>query len=126
MEPPLDWLQWFAISLPVASCSVLLVRCPCFDVPNTRLKFTWPSQIWAFLHIGYRWESDLAIAPIKPHGDKFDRTHLFVAVVTLFTISLWCIEKNLEEWIGDMGIIAVIPLVAFFGTKILSKEDFHK
>jgi phosphate transporter len=26
MEPALDWLQWFAISLPVASCSLILVR----------------------------------------------------------------------------------------------------
>lgn len=27
----------------------------------------------------------------------------------------------MEGWVGDMGIIAIIPLLAFFGTGILSK-----
>jgi phosphate transporter len=30
-------------------------------------------------------------------------------------------EKSMEGWVGDMGIIAIIPLLAFFGTGILSK-----
>lgn len=83
-------------------------------------------QIWAFLHFGYRWEHDLVISPIKAHGDRFTKKHWFVLAVTLFTISLWCIEKQFEDWVGDMGVIAIIPMVAFFGTSILSKEDFHK
>ena len=34
MEPALDWLQWFAISLPVASCSLVLVsRLPLLSYP---------------------------------------------------------------------------------------------
>jgi len=37
------------------------------------------------------------------------------------TIALWCMEKSMEGWVGDMGIIAIIPLLAFFGTGILSK-----
>jgi phosphate transporter len=105
MDPELDWLQWFAISLPVASLSILL--------------------IWAALHLGYRWEKDLQIPSIKPHGDKFTGVHWFVLSVTLGTIGLWCVEKSLEQYIGDMGIIAIIPLVAFFGTGVLSKDDFH-
>lgn len=105
MEPALDWLQWFAISLPVASISILL--------------------IWAALHLGYRWEKDLQIPPIKPHGDKFTGVHWFVLTVTLGTIGLWCVEKSLEQYLGDMGIIAIIPLIAFFGTGVLSKDDFH-
>ncbi|CED82330.1 Na /dicarboxylate, Na /tricarboxylate and phosphate transporters [Phaffia rhodozyma] len=74
MEPALDWLQWFAISLPVASVSLII--------------------IWAFLHLGYRWESDLLIQPVRPHGDTFNRTHYFVLFVTLITIGLWYLVKG--------------------------------
>ena len=45
--------------------------------------------------------------------------------MTVATILLWCIEKPLEPIFGDLGVIAIIPLVVFFGTGILTKEDFN-
>ncbi|WVR07611.1 hypothetical protein IAU60_004653 [Kwoniella sp. DSM 27419] len=105
MDPPLSWLQWFAISLPVASMSVLV--------------------IWAFLHINYRWEKDLSIPKMRKNTDSLTKTHWYVLIVSGITIALWCAEKSMEGVVGDMGIIAIIPLLAFFGTGILSKEDFH-
>ncbi|KAJ9123204.1 hypothetical protein QFC22_001397 [Naganishia vaughanmartiniae] len=105
MDVPLSWLQWFAISLPVSGISVV--------------------AIWAFLHIGYRWEHDLEIPRMRKNQDPLTRTHYFVLFVALATIALWCAEKSMEKWIGDMGIVAIIPIIAFFGTGILSKEDFH-
>jgi phosphate transporter len=38
---------------------------------------------------------------------------------------LWCVERQVEPLVGDMGVIAVLPLVIFFGTGILTKEDFN-
>ncbi|KIR29057.1 phosphate transporter [Cryptococcus deuterogattii 99/473] len=105
MDPPLSWLQWFAISIPVSTLSILL--------------------IWAFLHINYRWESDLEIPKMRKNTDSLTVTHYYVLSVSALTILLWCAEKSLEDWVGDMGIIAIVPLLAFFGTGILSKEDFH-
>lgn len=105
MEQPLSWLQWFAISLPVATVSIL--------------------AIWAFLHLGYRWESDLEIPRMRKNSDPLTVTHYYVLVVSLITIGLWCAEKSLESWVGDMGVIALLPIIAFFGTGILSKDDFH-
>ncbi|OWZ77511.1 phosphate transporter [Cryptococcus neoformans Bt85] len=105
MDPPLSWLQWFAISIPVSSLSVVL--------------------IWAFLHINYRWESDLEIPKMRKNTDPLTVTHYYVLAVSALTILLWCAEKSLEDWVGDMGVIAIVPLLAFFGTGILSKEDFH-
>ncbi|ORY35603.1 SPX domain-domain-containing protein [Naematelia encephala] len=105
MDPPLSWAEWFAISIPVSGISVL--------------------GIWAFLHLMYRWEPDLSIPKMRKNTDSLTKTHYYVLVVTLFTIALWCIEKNVEGTVGDMGVIALIPIVAFFGTSILSKEDFH-
>jgi di/tricarboxylate transporter len=101
MDPPLSWLEWFSVSLPVASISII--------------------AIWAFLHVNYRWEPDLMIPRMRKNTDSLSRTHYFVLFVSLVTIALWCVEKNLEWALGDMGIIAVIPLLAFFGTGILSK-----
>ncbi|WVQ74954.1 hypothetical protein IAR50_004562 [Cryptococcus sp. DSM 104548] len=105
MDPPLSWLQWFAISIPVSSLSVL--------------------AIWAFLHINYRWEADLQIPKMRKNTDSLTMTHYYVLIVSGLTIMLWCGEKSMEDWVGDMGVIAIIPLLAFFGTGILSKEDFH-
>jgi phosphate transporter len=101
MNPPLSWLEWFAISIPVSACSVL--------------------AIWAFLHVNYKWESDLTIPKMRPNTDSLSKTHYFVLVVSALTIALWCAEKSIEGSVGDMGIIAIIPLLAFFGTGILSK-----
>ncbi|EJT46893.1 phosphate transporter [Trichosporon asahii var. asahii CBS 2479] len=105
MVPELSWLQWFAISLPVGTASII--------------------AIWAFLHLNYKWEPELRIPRMRKNTDAMTMKHYFVLVVTLFTIALWCVEKSFESTVGDMGIIAIIPLIAFFGTGILRKEDFH-
>jgi phosphate transporter len=101
MDPPLSWLQWFAISIPVSSISIV--------------------GIWLLLCISYRWESDLKIPMMRKNTDTLDATHYYVLGVSVFTIALWCFEKGMEDWVGDMGIIALIPIIAFFGTGILSK-----
>jgi phosphate transporter len=43
----------------------------------------------------------------------------------LATVALWLLERRLHHIVGDMGIIAIIPLIAFFGTGVLKKEDFN-
>src|SRR5690606_26196263 len=63
--------------------------------------------------------------PIRPPKDKFTGTQYFISIVTLTTIVLWCVSRQLEQRLGDMGVIALIPMVCFFGTGILTKEDFN-
>jgi len=111
MEPPLDWLQWFAVSLPVGIISILL--------------------IWLLLLASYKPGAapdgePLIIKEIRPLKDKFTRQQYWVVFVCLFTIALWCIEHSIEEYVGDMGIIAIVPIVAFFSTGVLGKEDFEQ
>ena len=105
MDPPLSWGEWFAISIPVSGASVV--------------------GIWAFLHVNYRWEDDLRIPKMRKNTDPLTRTHYYVLGVSLFTIVLWCVAKSIEGTIGDMGIIAIIPLLAFFGAGILSKVSYY-
>ncbi|CAG8784907.1 18343_t:CDS:2, partial [Dentiscutata erythropus] len=106
MDPSPTWIQWFFIVIPL---------CIIVDI-----------LIWLLLLWNYQPHSDsLTIHPIRSTKDPWTGTQIFVIVVTIITILLWCIEKQLEFFFGDMGVIAVVPMILFFGTGILTKEDFN-
>ncbi|KAL4806849.1 SPX-domain-containing protein [Aspergillus unguis] len=105
MYPSISWGTWFFISLPVCIISILL--------------------IWVLLLVTFRPGRDTTIVPIRPLKDKFSGIQYFISLVTLSTIALWCGSHQLEHIFGDMGVIAIIPIVLFFGTGILNKEDFN-
>jgi phosphate transporter len=105
MRPNPSWGIWFFIALPVCIISILL--------------------IWVLLLITFRPGHGTIIVPIRPMKDKLNGIQYFIIVTTLVTIVLWCTSHQLEGIFGDMGVIAIIPLVLFFGTGILTKEDFN-
>jgi di/tricarboxylate transporter len=105
MNPEPSWGIWFFIALPVCIISILL--------------------IWLLLLVTFQPGRNTTIVPIKPVHDKFTTTQWFICIVTLATIVLWCVSHQLEPIFGDMGVIAIIPIVLFFGTGILNKEDFN-
>lgn len=85
MNPPISWLGWFAVSIPVASVSIFL--------------------IWLILLWSYRTGKGLVINPVRVSREEWTRTQYFVSAVTLVTIALWCVESKLAWLLGDMGII---------------------
>ncbi|KAF8934373.1 low-affinity phosphate transporter [Haplosporangium bisporale] len=106
MSPAPSWLEWFLVALPV---------CLVCDL-----------AIWALLLWVYQPSSNTpTISTIRSTKDPITGTQVFVCGVTIVTIILWCFEHRLEWLFGDMGLIAIIPLLAFFGTGILTKEDFN-
>ncbi|PGG99535.1 phosphate transporter [Blastomyces parvus] len=105
MSPAISWGTWFFIALPVCILCIILT--------------------WILLLITFRPGRGTTIVPIRPAKDKFSGVQWFITLVTLFTIVLWCFSHELEATFGDMGVIAIIPLVLFFGTGILTKEDFN-
>jgi phosphate transporter len=105
MYPAISWGTWFFISLPVCIISIFL--------------------IWSLLLITFKPSRGTTIVPIRPVRDPFSGIQWFVSLVTLGTIVLWCVSHQLESTFGDMGVIAIIPMVLFFGTGILTKEDFN-
>lgn len=105
MDPPPSWGQWFFISIPVCTISIF--------------------AIWLLLLLMFKTGKETTIQPIRASKDKFSKIQWFISIVTLLTILLWCVEKNLEDIFGDMGVVAIIPLIVFFGTGILTKEDFN-
>jgi di/tricarboxylate transporter len=65
------------------------------------------------------------VKPLKPNEDPFSSTQVYVVLVSLGTVVLWCCNSFIKEFTGEMGVLAIIPMVAFFGTGVLSKDDFN-
>ncbi|WFD33882.1 low-affinity phosphate transporter [Malassezia cuniculi] len=105
MEEPLGWLQWFTITIPVSGLSLFAI---------------WIILLWAFGS-----GKGTVIRRIPEPSEPLSRTQWFISSVCVGTIILWCLEKKFEWIVGDMGVIALLPLVLFFGTGILTKEDFN-
>ncbi|OQE14370.1 hypothetical protein PENSTE_c036G03299 [Penicillium steckii] len=105
MYPSISWGTWFFIALPVCIISIFL--------------------IWGLLLATFHPGRNTTLIPMRPVKDRFTGIQYFISAVTLGTILLWCVSHQLEHVFGDMGVIAIIPLVLFFGTGILNKEDFN-
>jgi anion transporter len=105
MSPQPSWAVWFFVAIPVGVISILI--------------------IWVLLLVTFRPGKGTTIVPVRPVKDPFTATQWFISFVTLGTIVLWCVSHQLEDVFGDMGVVAIIPIVLFFGTGILTKEDFN-
>ncbi|KAK4954722.1 low-affinity phosphate transporter [Elasticomyces elasticus] len=105
MSPAPGWGIWFFIALPVCIITILL--------------------IWVLLLVSFKPGRNTTIVPIRPMKDKFTGIQWFISITTLVTIVLWCVTHQLEPLFGDMGVVAIIPIVLFFGTGVLTKEDFN-
>lgn len=105
MKPAPSWGQWFYVVIPVGLLSIVL--------------------IWLLLLLTFQPGKGTVIVPIRPVQDPFTSVQWFVTIVTITTIALWCASSKLEDIFGDMGVIAILPIVLFFGIGILTKEDFN-
>ena len=105
MHPEPSWGAWFFVALPVCIISILL--------------------IWILLLLTFQPGKGTNIIPIRPMKDKFTSVQWFISGITIVTIILWCVTHQLEGVFGDMGVVAIIPIALFFGTGILTKEDFN-
>ncbi|KAK6872126.1 Low-affinity phosphate transporter PHO91 [Candida tropicalis] len=106
MEPPPSWGEWFVVALPVCILSLLL--------------------IWVFLLISFNCNSrNTHLVAIRTIDDKFTNIQWYIITVSFVTIFLWCIASKLSGVFGEMGIIALIPIILFFGSGLLTTEDFN-
>ncbi|KAL1835920.1 hypothetical protein VTJ49DRAFT_5888 [Mycothermus thermophilus] len=105
MDPSPSWGEWFFIVIPVGIISIIL--------------------IWLLLLLAFKPGRGTTIVPVRPVRDRFTGIQWFVSAVTVVTIALWCASHSLEHVFGDMGVIAILPIVLFFGVGILTKEDFN-
>lgn len=106
MTPAPSWGNWFAVSIPL---------CVIIDL-----------IIWAWLILLWRPQRDTPTIPaMRATKEPMTFQKVFISLITIGTIVLWCIENTFQAQLGDMGVIAILPVVAFFGTGLLTKEDFN-
>ncbi|QHS75913.1 Pho91p [Saccharomyces paradoxus] len=105
MDPSPSWAEWFMIALPV-----------CFICIMT---------IWVLLIITFPPEPNVKILQLHPSRDPFTLKQWFVTLVCIITIILWCLSNQISGIFGEMGIISIIPIVVFFGTGLLTSDDFN-
>ncbi|PVU98831.1 hypothetical protein BB559_001224 [Furculomyces boomerangus] len=107
MDPPPSWLQWFMVSIP--TCIVCNLG------------------IWFVLMLVYRPSS----VPVKLNRTRFipeklNSTQWYVIAISALTIVFWCLAPSLSGIFGNMGVLAIFPIVFLFSSSgILSKEDFN-
>lgn len=53
--------------------------------------------------------------------DSITWKQVYVILVSLLTVGLWCANSALAQYTGQMGIVAIVPMVAFFGFGLLNK-----
>lgn len=105
MEPNPSWGEWFIVSIPVSVLCIL--------------------SIWILLIVTFPPDKKVKILQLHPSKDSFTATQWFVTITSIFTILLWCLSNQLTGLFGEMGIISIIPILLFFGTGVLSTEDFN-
>ncbi|KAK3824651.1 MAG: SPX domain-containing protein [Benniella sp.] len=106
MSPAPSWGSWFAVALPLCIVIDLI--------------------IWAWLLLLWRPQRDTPSIPvIRANKERITFSQAFICFVTIGTIVLWCMENSFQAQFGDMGVIAILPLIAFFGSGLLNKEDFN-
>ncbi|AAS53999.2 AFR628Cp [Eremothecium gossypii ATCC 10895] len=103
-EYNVGWGQFFAVSLPTCVISLALV--------------------WLLLIFTFKINTT-TLKAYKPIKDGFTLKQYFIIAVSLATILLWCVLSRIEGTFGSAGQIAVIPLVLFFGSGLLSTQDIN-
>lgn len=100
----IGWGQFFAVALPSGIIATILC--------------------WVLLFTTFDIKS-AKIERFKPIRTQFTLKQWFICGVTLATIILWCVEKQIESAFGSSGIIAILPIAIFFGSGLLSTKDFN-
>lgn len=107
MDPNPGWGIWFAGAIP---CGVITVL-----------------TTWILLLVYFRPDRDTPhLNVIKSIGyNRPSWSQVWVCIVCLATIALWCAESSMNEFWGNNGVIAAIPFVLLFGTNMLNKSDLN-
>jgi di/tricarboxylate transporter len=93
---PPSWLAWFAVALPVALAGNLVC--------------------WVLILLVYRPGAKIReVRPLRPPEDPLSATQVYVIVVSIGTVALWCCNNLMSHVTGEMGVLAILPLGAFCG-----------
>jgi anion transporter len=119
----LSFLDWMLVAVPICVCATLV----CWLWLRWYFKTGLPRGI----------QTSMIASPQNPGEDATPSESTPAAVdkgmgwrewyivgVVAVTVVLWCIFDNLEEIFGNMGIVALIPVLALYGPSLLTKQEF--
>lgn len=112
MDNQPSWLQWFFVVLPVAFMNLVIIYYIIITLLPLNQKVSGN-------------EDNLKLAKIHFNNEKLTLKQWYVVFVSIITVLLWCFNNQLKPYFGDMGMMSVLPVVAFFGTGILTTQDFN-
>jgi len=103
----ISFFQWMAVSMPL---TVLF------------LVFS-----WAFLYFVYfrPMLRELPVLNLKKH-EKMTWKHIYVIVVTVITICLWCTTTLTAKYVGNIGLLSLLPVIFLYAPGVLHKEDLRE
>jgi len=114
-----SFVEWCGFGIPLAMVWVFCI----WFVLRSNYKTNLPEGIEASFEPEMT-EDEQGTSPAAAEKSGFDGTELFIMLVITGTILMWIVFDSLSETFGNIGIVALIPVIVFFGTGLLSKEDF--
>ncbi|PLW24697.1 hypothetical protein PCASD_07555 [Puccinia coronata f. sp. avenae] len=132
MDPPPSWIVWFSIGIPISALTIvstwaILTWSYEREFSYSKGAFDLEEEDPELLHLAPRSKNNEPIVYIKPiptPKDSFSFSQWFILIVSFLTILLWCFENLFHGYFGDMGVIALLPMIIFFGSGLLRKSDF--
>jgi len=102
----IGWPEMLSVTMPFTICCVF--------------------SVWVYLWLFFRPQLQ-EVEPLPPRElEPFTVKHTYVIVVCICTIALWALNTTVEPVLGGTGIVALIPVVCFFATEVLDKNDFKE
>jgi di/tricarboxylate transporter len=108
---PIGWVSWFIVSIPLCIVLDLIIwvwLVYCFDLPSISSKA-----------VAYVLQRD------RSGSEKFSSEQYYVICVSVGVVLLWCASVNMAGITGQMGVLGILPLILFFGTGALTKQDLN-
>lgn len=99
----ISFVQWLAVAVPLCAMMLALAYL-------VLLLWFKPHQ--------YR------LPKVPKHDESFALPHYVVLMTMLITVMLWS-WHGASKAFGSAGMVAVLPVIIFYGTGILNKEDFN-
>lgn len=132
MDPAPSWIVWFSIGIPISTLTIvstwaILTWSYEREFSYEKGAFELSEEDPELRHLAPRSKNNEPIVYIKPIPNPknyFSFSQWFILIVSFLTIILWCFENLLHAYFGDMGVIALLPMIIFFGSGLLRKSDF--
>jgi len=105
LSPPesISFIDWMIVSVPF--CTISLIGCFLL--------------VWFIIRPTEKEIPTVAAVPIK-----LGFAHYFILGIAVLTVILWFFEGQIEDFTGNIGITALIPVICYFGSGYLTVKDF--